>query len=364
MNLFSVCTVMLWGVLLGAQVRLGPSSKFQRTSTTDADGNRWLSGPVLGYVVEESLTKPQETASADSAVGAANGTRLFVRAILGIPEASHYSEPIEPPVAARRIVFAPGHLWAIVFRDNDAPTVAWSPELGVLGALDEVTTEPDFLAFSPSGVQASLFWREGNRLLIYSVAPGEISLVRKDSALPWPDDVHRIAISDSGTALAGLTSSGNLLLIAGHIVPLYASEHLADVSFRPGSLDLVVADRGSERILLFEESSGGYASRVLMTATEGISTPDHIAATMDGVILASSDEAKRIWAINIITGAVENTEAETAHHIEALRLKGLFLLSAEPHQPGWLCQNSQGAPRVTFVPAVPKASPEAEGIRR
>ncbi len=357
--------------LLPGQIRLRPvDMRKQATmaqSASQDEPNQWLSSPILGYVTYENARFTGGGRSCGERSGITQPLKVpcrgrpEVRAILGVPEASYLSDAIELPEFAHSVAFAPGHEWAIVFRGGQAPALAWSPENGALGTFDGVLSHPDLLAFSPSGTEAALYWRDTQQLAIYSVLPTGISMVQRVSSNLLPADLDRFAVSDGGAAVAALTSSGAVFVVSrgGFFpVPLYDSQGLVDFTFRSKSPDLILSDSVAEKVLLFEKIAGIYGSRTLLTAGDGLAAPSFVSAVENGLVLVSSQAANRIWSVDPSTGVTIATDATVTRRFEKLRVRGSFLISSESGDPGWIYQSTVDGPKVTFVPATQRTRQE------
>ena len=357
--------------LLSAQVRLRPAElrKVARTgkdATSQDSAEQWLSSPILGYVTYETPSVGARGSCAEQRVIGVLAElrcreRLEVRAILGVPEASYLSDALELPEFTSRITFAPGYVWAIVFRGEQAAALAWSPEKGTLGTFEGVITQPDLLAFSPSGTEAALYWRDTKRLIVYSVLPEGISVVQWGSSDLLPADLESLAISDGGASLAGSTSSGRVFVVSNgdsFTVSLYDSLGAIDFTFCLKSRDLIVSDAASEKVVIFEQNSASYGSRTLITSNDGLVAPSYVSSVESGVILISSRAINRIWSVDPVTGVVIASDVTVTQPFEKLRLRGSFLVSSESGQPGWIYQSTADGPRVTFVPAIQQTNQE------
>src|SRR2546426_10421043 len=103
-------------------------------SSGTSPGQQLIQKPLLGFVYDEDAGE--------------------VRAILGIPGALVFSDPLALPAEVTNVHFAPGQKYAIVERTDGAP-------IGLLtfpgvnpGPLIEILSgvvEPDIVSFSPNG---------------------------------------------------------------------------------------------------------------------------------------------------------------------------------------------------------------------
>ena len=91
-----------------------------------------ISGPVAGYVVDSSPAQ--------------------LRAILGVPGAFGFSDPLSLPAGITRVRLAPGQDFALVECGTGAPGILFLKDGAVdrLAPIDGALTSADWVAFSPS----------------------------------------------------------------------------------------------------------------------------------------------------------------------------------------------------------------------
>lgn len=292
-----------------------------------------LDAPVLGFVAR---TQPLE-----------------LRAVLGVPGAARFSEPLALPEGVTALQIAPRHGWVLAVREG-GPALAWAVESGSAMALEEVRTPPDLAAFSPSGKEAAFYWREAARLVVYEGLPASPRVARQSSDLGWPGDLSALALADGGEWLGGCTASGRLLLMgAADLVPidLYSAEKLTTPAFLARSTDLVVADPAGARVLLFERPAEQTSMRVVLSGADGLEGPDSVWAGEPGTVFVASRDSRRLWAVDLSTGAARSLEAPLDAPLQALRLPGLLLVSGSADQPAWLVHSAGATERLSFVPA-------------
>lgn len=293
-----------------------PIAGADRVSTKD--GPVSAGTPVLGYAFVESS--------------------LSLHAILGVPGASRWSDPLTAvlPEGTVALRVAPGHRWALVLRDGGEAGVfhlgamTYSPLPDVrLDGLDPVQFSPSATAVVlPSG-------------LIYTGLPGDP--VRKGGTAASGD----VAVSDSGEVAA---------IIEGSLVKdgVFLRECTADCRFAyfPGADSrLAVLDQG--RLLELATSE----ARVI---AEGLDSADLLFALRQSIWLAAGTGLRNL---DRTTGNLIREESlnQPVSRFEALRHDGAVLLFApasDENQALWMIS----AEGVRFVPArVTAAKAESEG---
>jgi hypothetical protein len=294
-----------------------------------------LDAPVLGFVVR---SQPLE-----------------LRAVLGVPGAARMSDPLALPEGVTALHLAPGQGWAVALRAG-ARALAWPIDREGAVELSAVVAAPDLIAFSPSGKEAAFFWRDGGRLVIYGGLPENPRLLREAAELNWAADLQSLALADGGEWMAACASAGQLLLIAASDlapVPLYSTETLAGAAFLARSTDLVVADSAAARVLLFERPTEQSAARVLLSAADGLESPDLLWGGAAGRLMVGSCRQGRIWTIDLVAGSARSLESPV-EALQPLRLQGLMMVSSNPDQPAWLVHAAGPAERLSFVASPPR----------
>lgn len=256
------------------------------------------------------------------------GQTRELRAILGVPGASRWSDPLALPDGVTALRIAPGHRWALVLRDGGEAgiltldSLAYSPIADTLDNLDSVR-------FSPSGTAMVL-----SSGAIYRGLPEEAK--RGGDAVV----ADLMAVSDSGEVAT---------LIEGRLMK--GAEFLRECSadcrfgFFPGSdSHLAVFDTGR-----LTEMSGS-ESRIV---AENLDSADLMLATNKAVLLSG---ASALRVIDRVSGAMLRSEdlPAAATRLEAMRQGDAVLLSSgsEESDAAWIF-SQEG---VRFVPARPAAS--------
>jgi hypothetical protein len=303
-------------MLLAATAWAGPV-RINGVPSIDAKGKtasaeaRWLSSPMAGYYVRAAP--------------------LEVRAILGAPGATHYSEPFEIPEGVVDVLAAPGQQWLLGLRDG-RPPVAWTPETGAVFDLLLPPGATEGIAFSNSGNTAVFYSRAEGRAILYTALAGIPQIVTALDASVWPPDLEKLAVSERGTMVAGLTGSGEVLVLARDSQAmrrlLLDSSPSFDLAFRGESESLVLVDRQS-RLLVIDDPMQGTAAREITTLTPALSSgPVRLTMGVRNSIVVTDGAMGRIEQIDPETAEIRALVVEPFTAATPLRWRGMLMLSA------------------------------------
>ena len=203
-----------------------------------------VSAPIVGYAVQAAHRE--------------------VRVILGVPGATHYSEPVAWPAEAASVRTAPGHRWLLALRGDGAAASTWVPETGIERSLSNVAGEPSLIAFGGSGSAAAFYFRQAKRIVVYKGLPDSPVVAADIPGGAWTS----LAVSGDGRLLAGLSESGEMHLL---IQDGEATEKLVRESRPVSSFDflddgntLAVVETGSDRLeLIGNVREGAFTRRLL-----------------------------------------------------------------------------------------------------
>ncbi|MBZ5620375.1 MAG: hypothetical protein LAQ69_16870 [Acidobacteriia bacterium] len=299
-----------------------------------------ISGPVAGYVVDSSPAQ--------------------LRAILGVPGAFGFSDPLSLPAGITRVRLAPGQDFALVECGTGAPGILFLKDGAVdrLAPIDGALTSADWVAFSPSAGSAILFSASANRLQVLSGLPDAPRVTIDLDAAMLPEQPRLGAVSDDGS----------LLLVASEVavyrvpregaaqVVLSAGAILSLAVLRNGT-DVAVADPTTGSVQLVRNAASAPVARVLASGLDGIG---EIFPAWDGQSLfVALPGAGAVASIDLVSGEVESLSSSvTPVGLIPLRNHDTFLISAKPRQPGWVFYRDGAAGRVVFIPAAESAARE------
>jgi len=302
-----------------------------------ADGQ--LGGPVAGYT--------------------AGPSRLELRAILGVPGALHFSQPLTLPEGTTQLRMAPGQDFALVERKGTGPAVLVLSAGAVdhLTPLDGVLAAADWVAFSTGGVSAVLFSSLANRLQVVTGLPGSpcVALDLDASSLP---EAPQIAAAGDDASLVLIASGNSVYAVSpqGAAQLVLSGGQIQAVAVLRNGTDAVVADAAAGSISLVANASVAPVSRVLASGLEEIGP---IYPSPDGVTLfVARPGAQAISSIDLSSGQVRDFQPAAAPAtLTPLRNRDTFLISTRPRQPGWIFYRDGDEGRSVFIPALTDETP-------
>lgn len=286
-------------------------------------------GMMSTLLLQAADTKDQQQQRADAPVlGYAFGeTTRELRAILGVPGSSRWSDAIPLPDGVTALRIANGHRWALA-SSAAGETSVLSLDTLQLKRLEGAGTF-DGAIFSPSGSAAAI--RRDATVTVFTGLPdAPVKAAEFASA-----DLATVAISDQGDA-ASVREGRIVNAVTGEV--LHECSDGCRIAYFPGASDLAVFESGRLTELR------GRESRVI---AEGLPLAEieQFAAASHRVALASKE---KLLVLDRASGAVAVEEPVAgSDRMEALRLPGSWLLSAAEDSAAWLYSNDG----VRFVPA-------------
>lgn len=306
-----------------------------------------ISGPIAGY--------------------AANASRTQIRAILGVPGAFGFSDPLSLPAGVAQVRLAPGQDFALVERGDDTPGILFLKDGAVdrVAPVDGVMVAADWVAFSPGAGSALLFSSSRNRLQVLAGLPDNPKVIADLDAASFSEQPTLGAVSDDG-ALVLVASETSVYRVSNDGVTHLAlsAGRIQSMTVLRNGTDAAVSDSATGSVHLLQNAGTAPVSRALASGLEGIGA---IFPAWDGhSLFAARPGAEAMSSIDLESGAVESYPSGAAPaELIPLRNHDTFLISARQHQPGWVFYRDGAAGRVVFIPAVrvSRETPAREGIR-
>ena len=306
-------------------------------SSGTSPGQQLIQKPLLGFVYDKDAGE--------------------VRAILGVPGALVFSDPLALPAEVRNVHFAPGQKYAIVERSDGAPvSLLRFPGVnpGDLTEIPSSIVEPSIVSFSPDGGSVAVYSSSEGLLEIITGLPDTPRLLRDLTRDDLPGDVKLLAVSDGGTTLEG-TVNGEVYRLPLGAAPefVFSVTDLGGLAFAPSSDDALLFDHDGGRAILFENVTGAVSHRLLADELKELDGPV-ILHLNDGTARITSAASSHFWQIDLRTLEVQDLSLPGAPAmLEQLRTSGKFLLSSESGQPAWILDTTGLRGSFYFVPAVP-----------
>jgi len=292
-----------------------------------------IGGPVAGYVADPSNT--------------------VVRAILGVPGAFGFSDPLALPEGIARVRVAPGRDFALAERGSGAPVVLHLSDGSVnnMTPVDGAMPSADWVAFSPGAAAAVLFSSTSARLQILTGLPDSPAVALDLDATTLPEQPLSAAVSDDGGTL--LVASGRRVYLVPRgaaTQPVLSAGAIVSMAILPGGSGAVVADRNTGSIHLLQNLPSAPAERVLVSGMLGVGK---LYPSGDGTaVYVSQPGIEAVSAVDLTSGEVRTFPTGAAPvALVPLRNRDTFLISAKPGQPGWIFFRDGDAGRSVFIPA-------------
>jgi DNA-binding beta-propeller fold protein YncE len=312
-----------------------PSSQISPSPQTDLHASQPMQAPILGF-----------------AYAAGSGE---LQPINGVTGAAVLSSPLALPEGVTRIDFAPGQGWAVASRPSGGTPAVISflaANLGPLVPIPGAISEPDIIAFSPSGGAVALYSIAQERLQVVGGLPANPQLTRDLGSGDLPAAAQFLAIADDGVTLLEGAATNAVYLLAGNGPQLLASvSSLGGMAFNPQSNDALVFDRDGGTLALWQSVSTMFSSRVLANGLTGL--PGTIDLATDGRrAVVTGPGANRLWAVDLGNLQVQDLPLPTPPAmLSPLRVAGDYLLSWQAGGPAWIMDTNRQKAAVYLVPA-------------
>jgi hypothetical protein len=273
----------------------------------------------------------KESAGTPSLGFAYNNASRELRAILGVPGAARWSDPLPLPEGFVSARVAPGHRWALVKLESGEVGILQLDTLAYSRLTDiaaDAPSDPSGLQFSPSGTSMALrTGGDGGIVTVWTGIPSAPSKLEATQAISG-----RYAVSDSGSLAAVVDSK----LVRDSVTVAECPDCV--FAFFAGSNSLAVADSVSVR-----EVVDATQSRLI---AEGLEAYTRIFATAENVALSGENV---LQVVNRRSGVIKREEMQvTANVLESMRSAEILLLTKEGEDGVSWMYSSEG---IRFVPA-------------
>jgi hypothetical protein len=288
--------------------------------------------PVLGYVMQSSP--------------------LLLRAILGVPGAASFSQPLSLPADVIRVHIAPSQAYALAERraDDLAVIPLHAGSAGQTVALGGALPSPDLVAFSFTGRSAVLYSAAVAQLQVITGLPGTPAVVQTISANTFPNGIQDAAVSDDGTSVLLASADGAYQLLPGAARQVVGATGAPALAFFPNSSQAAIGDRTTGSVYLWPATAGSASASLLAAHLEGMAA---MCATADGQGLWVTNPAGgSIWWVSAHTGEVRTFQLPVSPTtMERLPYRDMLLISSHAGQPAWIFFQQGGEALTVFVPA-------------
>jgi hypothetical protein len=275
-----------------------------------------------------------------------------LRAILGVPGAAVFSEPMAIPRDVTQVHLAPGQPFALVERRESE--LALVPFAGT-SLRDFVTVQgalrqPDLVEFSPTGVSLVLYSSTANRLQVISGLPAQPSVTRDVDLSNLAQTIRAVGISDDGgTVLVTSDSAVYDLVSPGVPQQLLSTSAAAVLAFFPNSRRAAIADSDAGLIYVW---SGADSDAPVLLSSQMIGL-GRMQASPDGSNLwITNPSAQSVLRLDSRSSDMETFPLETNPVLMLpMSYRETYLVSAQAGQPAWVLVKQEAGVVTVLVPA-------------
>jgi len=321
-----------------------------------------MSGPSLGLIFES-----------DSAA---------IRPILGIPGAATLGVALNPGFTVDRAIVAPGADFALTVAKDSFRLAAVRAAGSAAQWLTPATGEaPDFIAFSPRGSSAALYYRSAGRLVVLSGLRSQTPQIVVVDTASVPAAPSLVAVSEDAASLllavdegesaalyylpaapvantkapVGRVQASSLRASAlssnGVAQRLGTFQSVSALRFAGAGADALLADGKANAVYLIQDASGTAQIRVLGSAQDGLSQPTAVEA-MDAlrVLVVNAGAANLTILSRDGAPAVSMQCGCTPVGLHQLAGNSVYRLTEPSKEPMWLLDAGGVEARIVAVP--------------
>jgi hypothetical protein len=281
--------------------------------------------------------------------------------IHGFPGAALLGDPLEAPIAARTLEFAPGQAYAIA---TDAENRVF---LMILGNGNAVQQIPSALAgmsdvkvrFNASGSAAVLYSATARRFQVLTGLPATPTLTDAIDLPELAGEITAMAVDANGSrVLVGVTGEARgAVYLASASAPqlkfLTEARSPSDLAFSAGGNDAVVADRDANAILTVRDLNGKCMVVPLLGEADGVKAPVAIRILDNSQVVVANSASAELMLIDSAFDAAPSLRklelAQPATRLDRLAIPGSFLLTAVDAGPLLVLDLAKDA-AVYFIP--------------
>ena len=285
-----------------------------------------------------------------------------IRPIHGFPGAALLGDPLEAPLAARTLQFAPGQAYAVA---TDGENRVFLLTLDGGNAMQQLSTalagaSGVKVRFNASGSAAVLYLAAARRFQVLTGLPAKPTLTDPVELPELAGEITAMAIdADGSRVLVGVTGEAHgAVYLSSASAPqfkfLTEARSPSDLAFAAGGNDAVIADRDANAILAVRDLDGKCMVLSLLGEADGVKAPVAI-QILDNlkVIVANSASAELMLIESAFDAAPSLRRLELARpatRLDRLAIPGSFLLTAIDAGPLLVLDMAKEA-AVYFIPS-------------
>lgn len=219
-----------------------------------------------------------------------------LRAVKGVPGASLLGTALNLGAEIHRAASAPDFTLAVAGERKNAFVLGAAGELRALEGIREGASR---IVLSPSGSAAALVFPEIHLIEVISGLPHDGRL-RRDIWLPEGFDLEALAVADDAGAVLLSSREGEggavwVVPIDDAMRRIPSLGRATAIAFLPGAHDAILADAGSNTLLIVRDVLGAASVSFIAGEKEGIDNPAAVAA---------SKASDRVYVANAGSGLI------------------------------------------------------------
>ncbi len=291
-----------------------------------------ISGPSLGLVLDSEA--------------------MVLRPILGIPGAATLGDPLALEFQVSRAALSPVKGYALAVRADDS-SVMLVRAGGEVSAVPIAETNPDAIAFNPTGTIAALYFNASKRVQIIEGLPDSPKLLRSAELPKLSVPLSSLAVSADGSSLLVAVNVSDaaeayLLPSSGTARRLGSFGVISALRFVDDGANVLIADAQANSVFLVQSTTG--ETTLLASERDGISEPADLA--VEGRRILVANKASGVITVLDRDGAPPSLVQCTCKPTALLRLAGgsVFRLTELSAAPLWVIDAGKTDMPVLAIP--------------
>jgi hypothetical protein len=311
------------------------------SSTGSFSPNQPVSGPLIGYVWDQSSTG--------------------LRPIFGISGAASLGTPLYTGSGYSGAVVSLRRQYALLTNTNGQIALATLPNGEPLELVEKLSTKQQ-ATVSPSGNAALIYAPDLTTVTLVQGLPGTPKL--QIINLPGSVAANRAVVGDSGLMLIATTqpdgtSAIRSLTPSGTSAPIVTASRLGAFAFLPHSTNALIADAGQNVVLLASGVGGTSSISQVAGIADGIAQPLAVAASSDGrwAVIANR-QGSTIVKVDLTHRAptIQVQCSCSPAVLKSVAGNSVFLLTELGTESISVFDGDAAKPRILFIPGLQRAS--------
>jgi hypothetical protein len=282
--------------------------------------------------------------------------------IRGFPGAALLGDPLDAPLAARTLEFAPGQVYAIA-TDNENRVFLMTLDGG--NAVQQISTAlagagDVKVRFNTSGSAAVLYSAAARRFQVLTGLPAKPALADAVELPELAGEITAMAVdADGSRVLVGVTGEAQgAVYLSSASAPqlkfLTEARSPSDLAFAAGGNDAVIADRDGNAILAVRDLDGKCMVVPLLGEADGVKAPVAIRILDNSKVIVANSASAELMLVESAFDAAPTLRrlelARPATRLDRLAIPGSFLLTSIDAGPLLVLDMAKEA-AVYFIPS-------------